>query len=249
MVHHVFGADGDGALETLLTAPYSFLDGNTSKIYQEGGATGSTLTRVNLDPKRRAGLFTQPAFLAAHATAGGSHPVKRGVQVLEKLLCAELPVPPAVIPEPKPPAPNLSTRERFEVHGSNACAVACHALIDPLGFAFENYDGIGTYRINDGGKPVNAAGTAMIDEKEMNFGNAVELMQILSKSDEVRSCMTNQFFRYALKRKEVDGDAASLAFTRAAFARSGFDLREALVAATKTKSFFFRKPSTGEVLQ
>jgi hypothetical protein len=245
---HVIGPTGDGKLETLLTAPSSFVDEQLAKVYGLQGITGATLRQTPLDATRRAGLLTQTAFLTAHAAAAGSHPIKRGKEILERLLCAELPVPPPDIPDVAPPGANVSTRERFAVHGKSACAAGCHALMDPLGFAFEHFDGIGAYRETDGGKPVDASGAVALGGGDRPFRNAVELARTLSTSAEVRQCVVKQLLRYAWKRKEVPGDAASLAAAGAAFARAGFDLREALVALVRTRSFLYRQPSPGEVL-
>ena len=117
------------------------------------------------------------------------------------------------------------------------------------GVTFEHYDGIGAYRTTDGGKPVDASGTFTLSGKSLSFKNARELTKALAALDEVRACMTKQVVRYALKRREGTGDEASVAYALDAFARSGYDLREALVAAAKTKSFFYRQPAAGEVLR
>jgi hypothetical protein len=244
----VLGSRGDGKLDTLLGAPFSFLDGNLAKIYKQAGVTGTGVRQVMLDGAQRAGLLTQTGFLTVHAAPGGSHPVKRGRAVLERLLCTELPVPPANIPTPRPPAPNLSTRERFAEHGRNECAIGCHALTDPLGFAFEGYDGVGAFRTTDGGKPVDASGAVTLSGQKHPFADGVELSRLLARSTEVRSCVATQWLRYALKRREVRGDEASLALATDRFARAGYDVRELLVAAASTRSFLYRQPSAGEVL-
>jgi hypothetical protein len=164
------------------------------------------------------------------------------------VLCFDLPLPPDDIPNPKPPAPNLSTRERFEEHGRNECARACHDVMDPLGFAFEHYDAIGGYRTMDGGKPVDASGTLRLDGVERTFQDAIELVSLLSTSEQVRECMAKQWLRFALRRKEGRGDQASYEAIRAAFAEASYDMREMLVALVKTQSFTHRTASEGEVL-
>src|SRR6185295_7603896 len=163
-----------------------------------------------LDPTRRSGILTQASFLAAHGTANESHPVKRGKTLADRVLCVEVPPPPDNVPDPQPPAPNLSTRERFAEHGKNACATACHSVFDPLGFAFEGYDAIGGFRTTDGGKPVNATGALSLGGQMRPFKDAIEMVALLSQADEVRECMGRQWLRYALRRREVQGDAASL---------------------------------------
>ena len=246
---HVMGPTGDGKLNTLLTAPFSFVNESLASLYGLTGITGSNLRKVDLDPTRRGGMLTQSAFLTSHGAPGGSHPVKRGAELLERMLCVELPPPPPNLPTVNPPKDNVSTRERFAVHGANACAVGCHALIDPLGFSFEHYDGIGAYRANDGGKPVDAKGTVELGGKVKSFSNAPELTKLLAESDEVKQCMSKQLLRYVLKRKDAAGDEASLAQVASAFADAKFDVRELIVALTTANVFLSRQPSLDEVLQ
>ncbi len=245
----VMGPNGDGKLRTLLTGPFSFVNASLASVYGLTGITGSNLRKVDLDPTRRAGLLTQAAFLTSHGAPGGSHPIKRGAEVLERLLCVELPTPPPDLPPVNPPKDNVSTRERFDAHGQNSCAVGCHALIDPLGFAFEHYDGIGAYRANDGGKPVDATGTLELAGEVKPFKNAIELDGLLADSAEVKQCMSKQLLRYMLKRKNLAGDEASLDKVAKAFAEAQYDVRELIVALTNTNIFLSRQPSFEEVLQ
>ena len=85
-----------------------------------------SLSPVTLDPKQRAGLFTQLTFLTMHGDSEGSFPTRRGAEVVRRVLCQEIEVPPDMeIPEVKPPSPGVTTRQRFEEHSKNACA-ACH---------------------------------------------------------------------------------------------------------------------------
>ena len=148
----------DGKLSTLLhrqgrlrrRRPGQDLPGGRRR---PGASCGETMLN-----DQRAGILTQGAFLATHAKADETNPITRGRTVADRVLCKDLPLPPDDIPDPKPPGEGLTTRERFAEHGANPCAQACHNIIDPLGFSFENYDAIGAWRTMDGGKPVNAAG-------------------------------------------------------------------------------------------
>jgi hypothetical protein len=212
-------------------------------------AGGPGLAPASLDGKQRGGILTEASFLAAHGTSEESHPVKRGKLLADRLLCIDLPLPPDNVPDPKMPAPNLSTRERYAEHGSNACARACHAIIDPLGFAFEHYDAVGGWRDQDGGKPVDATGALELGGQRKTFDGAMELSALLAQAPEVRECMARQWLRFALRRHETLGDAASVRSALDAFDKSGQDLRELMVALTKTRAFSHRTASAGEVLQ
>jgi hypothetical protein len=267
--------DGDGRLDTLLTSTASSVDERLAGLYELGQdrqaagepvAAGTTAaaddddekekeehpaegagarTAVRLDPAERAGILTRPAFLAAHATYDQSHPVKRGVEVAQRVLCIDLPSPPDNVPPPRPPAEGLSTRERFAEHGSNKCATVCHDLFDPLGFAFEHYDAIGGYRREDGGKPVDASGDFTADGVDKHFTDAVDLVRFLSRSREVHDCMVKQWLRYALRRREVAADEPSLARVSEAFSKTS-DLRELVVGLASSPAFAYRRTSPGE---
>jgi hypothetical protein len=239
---------GDGKFETLLTSVASFVDQNlAANVYKMNGVTGNNIRPANHDATQRAGLLTQAAFLTAHATTDESHPVKRGVQLAERLLCIEPPLPPPDVPNPKPPAPGLTTRERYAEHGAEQCAFACHSIFDPLGFAFENYDAIGGWRTMDMGKPVDATGILKADGVDKPFKNAIELSAHIAQSKQVRDCMSRQWVRYALKRKEGMGDEPSIAAVQHVF-RTVSDVRELAVSLARTRAFTHRSASAGELL-
>jgi hypothetical protein len=241
--------DGDGKLNTIFTSTSTFLDANLAKLYGVAGVTSPMLVPAQLNPAQRSGILTQASFLAYHASADETNPVKRGKLIADRVLCIETPLPPDDVPDPKQPAPNLSVRERFAEHSMNPCAFACHNVLDPLGFAFENYTGIGAWQTMDGGKPVDASGTIKLDGQPKSFKNGLEFVALLGQSKQVGDCMARQFLRYALRRKETPGDEASLAAALAASAKQQFNLRELIVGLTRTRSFTHRTPSLGEVLQ
>jgi hypothetical protein len=226
---------GDGKLERLLTATWTPTDPALAKLY---GAP---------DPAQRAGVLTQASFLAMHATATDTNPVRRGAVVLRRLLCNDVQPPVNMdVGQPKPPAPGLTTRERFAEHAMDPCAT-CHRLTDPIGFAFENYDAVGAWRTTEQGKKVDATGTLALSDGDLKFDDAVGLARGLAGAKDVRQCLATQWLRYFTRRNESAGDTASLDAANAAFAGSGYDLRELLVALTKTRAFTHRSPSAGEM--
>jgi hypothetical protein len=238
--------EGDGRWGTLLGASFSFLNQALGGVYGMPQVTGSELRRTDLDRSQRSGFLTQPSFLALTGAADGSHPVRRGKAIYEKLLCRELPPPPANVPPAKPATAGGTTRERFTEHDTNECARGCHNLIDPLGFAFENYDGIGKYRTTDNGKPVDASGEVSLDSATRPFANAVELSAALAASAEVRRCFATQWVRFALARQETTADAASVDTAAAAFFADGASVRDLMVAVATMRSFRYRSPAPGE---
>jgi Protein of unknown function (DUF1592)/Protein of unknown function (DUF1588)/Protein of unknown function (DUF1595)/Protein of unknown function (DUF1585)/Protein of unknown function (DUF1587) len=240
--------DGDGLLSTALTANYSFVNQPLAPIYGKT-ASGMDFQKMDLDPAQRSGLFTQPGFLTVTGATNGSNPVKRGRKIFEGMLCGELPPPPANVPLPKPASAGGTTRERFAEHSAQACAAGCHVLMDPIGYAFENFDGIGKYRTMDNGGKVDASTEFEIDGKVQPFNGARELAQILAKSPKVQKCFSTQWLRFAFKRKETDGDAASIAAITAAFAKNGNNIRDLLVGVAASRTFRYRAPAQGEMLQ
>jgi hypothetical protein len=178
----------------------------------------------------------------------GSFPPRRGATVLRRLFCSDIEPPPnIVIANVAPPAPGLTTRQRFAEHSKNPCA-SCHRAFDPYGFAFENYDGIGRYRTTDNGQPVDASGAVPLTSGTVSFKDAVGLMPALAKDDNVRACVATQWMRYLQRRLETPGDMASLQAVQSAFRNSSYDLRELLVAIVSSDAFTRRTPAAGEVL-
>ena len=230
-----------GRMDELFTSTRTFADGTLAGIY---GINGGTM----LDPKQRAGVFTQLSFLTMHGDSEGSFPTRRGAEILRRVFCQEIEVPAdIVVPDIKPPSPGVTTRQRFEEHSHLPCAT-CHLLFDPIGFAFENYDGIGRYRTTDNGQPVDASGTLDLGGRTVKFKDAVELMPQLATSDQVRDCVATQWMRYLLRREESKGDLPSLAGVQKTFRDSSYDLRELVVAIVTSDAFIRRTPAAGEVL-
>ena len=241
--------DGDGKLNTLLTATYSFVNQPLAAVYGMTNVTGPDLKQMNLSPAQRSGLLTEPGFLTITGATDGSNPVKRGRKVFERVLCGVLPDPPANVPPAKKASEGGTTRERFAEHSSSICAKACHEAMDPLGFAFENYDGIGKYRSLDNGKSVDATGSVSLDGAVKPFKDARELSQHLANSETVKRCFATQLFRFAMVRNETEADRASIEAATAAFARSGYAIKDALVGLASTRTFRYRTPAPGESLQ
>lgn len=236
--------NGDARLETLLTASYSFVNQPLAELYGvEGPSDASEFSRIELNPDERAGVLTQASVLAGYARPDQSSPVKRGQWVRVRLLCQELPDPPANIPELPPPADGVSNRERFAMHTSNPACSGCHNLIDGLGFGLEAYDGLGRFRTTDQGVDVDSSGeitsTTDIDGE---YDGAVELAAQLARSSQVRDCAPTQWLRYTLAREAEAGDGCSSQELKRAFAASNGDLRELMLALTQTDAFWHYQP-------
>jgi hypothetical protein len=237
-VSHVLWED-DARLETLLTANYSFLNAPLGKLYGANAVSlGDAFTQTALDPMKRAGVMTQAAMLATFARPDESSPVKRGKWVRERMLCQDLPPPPAMVPQLPAPAQGVSNRDRFAMHTSAAACAGCHRLIDGLGFGLEHYDSVGAWRDMSQGVPVDASGTVndTVDIDGMYSGGP-ELANLLASSAQVQNCVPTQALRYAWGRRETGADACSVAAVQKAFANSNGDLRELMIALTQNDAF------------
>jgi hypothetical protein len=240
-VEHV-AFEGEGTLGALLSAPLAFVDPTLAKFYgvampASAGADGFGMVQMP-DPQRR-GLLALGASLTTFARPDSSSPILRGKLVRERLLCQPLqPPPPGLVVQPPPVDPTLSLRQRFAAHSAKEPCQSCHRLIDPIGLAFEHFDGVGRYRELDGTHPIDATGQ-IVDSVSTNaqFDGVPQLADVLAKSDEVARCAALQWVRFAYGRTEDDALACALAEVQQSFASSGGKLRDLLLAVTRTVHF------------
>jgi hypothetical protein len=141
-------------------------------------------------------------------------------------------------------------REQFAAHSKDPSCAGCHTLMDPLGFGFENYDGIGRYRTVEAGRPVDASGSINgLPGGDQAFADFPALVSLLAGSEHVQRCMAKQWLRFAYGRAEGAGDDASVEAAFSSFAKSDFNVRELMLALVQTRSFLYRTMPEGEVLQ
>ena len=235
----------DAKLQTLLTAPVSFVNQTLAPVYGITNITGDTLQQVQADPTQRAGLITQAGVMAVLGKADRSSPVLRGKFIRESLFCQTVAPPPQnIVITPPAVMPGVSTREMFTMHSTVEPCKGCHALMDPIGFGFENYDGIGQWRTVDQGQPVDASGSLTGTDVDGTFNGAVDLAHKLAQSSEVRDCVATEWFRYAMGRGESTDDACALGSLKQSFSASQSDIRQLLVAVTQTVTFRYRNEVT-----
>lgn len=153
---------------------------------------------MELDPDIRSGFLTQAGFLSSYISDEQPDIIHRGVFIATRLLCITFP-PPA--PDAGPLVdiePDMTNRERVEATtGKGTCGEGCHSgLLNPLGYAFENYDAIGKYRTTDRGLPVDAADVYRLDGEAKAFSNGVELSHLLAESKQLHSCYASNMMTY-----------------------------------------------------
>lgn len=173
------------------------------KITRPGGQPirGDNFVRVELSSRERGGILTQASVLTVTSNPTRTSPVKRGRWVLEQILGTPPPPPPPDVPELKDDKQAMLTgslRQRMEQHRTNPACANCHARMDPLGFAFENYNAIGAYRTKDGDFPIDPAGEL---PGGATFKGAVDLKAILKGKKELFArCLTEKMLTYAVGR-------------------------------------------------
>lgn len=155
----------DRSVLDLLTAKYTFVNGRLAQFYGIPGVRGSYFRRIELDASQSAryGLLGKGALLMITAQPGRTSPVVRGNWVLRTLLGSPAPDPPANVPSlkarPADAAGNISPpsmREQLELHHSDPVCASCHKIMEPVGFALEDFDAVGHWRTLDGNHPIDA---------------------------------------------------------------------------------------------
>jgi len=249
-VEHVYFG-GAGTLNDLLTAPYTFMNGPLATFHGlSNGPTGEAFVKVDLDPTRHSGVLTEPSILSWNATADRTHPILRGVFIRRKFLCQEPPPPPPGVVDSRGTIadPNATERERLAIHSQDPICAACHASIEPIGLAFENFDATGRWRDLEGGRPVDATGHILGTDVEGDVNGAIELTQKLAQSEQVRQCVALNWFRFANGRGETEQDVCSTQRVNQRFADSGGNLRELVLTMTQTDAFLYRMAPSSEAM-
>lgn len=230
---------------SLLTANYSIVEPGLAQYY---GVTTDATGRANLAGSGRLGLLTQAGVMSVKGNSYRTSPVRRGKFVMNRMLCASVPPPPPnVVPDLPPPDPSKSLREQMAEHRINPTCAACHDTMDPLGFAFEHFDGAGRFRDLDGTQPIDPSGTVKLKDSTVTFKDAADLAQQLAASPQAQHCFSRQWLRYALGRFEQDADAAAAKFLEDGYVSAGLDTRKLLVEITRTLPFSHRALTEGEV--
>lgn len=190
----------DAPLTELLQGQFTYLTRRLAQHYGITGVDSDTPVRVELDPAtRRRGLLTHGGLLTARSFPNRTSPVKRGVWVLEQVMCSAPPPAPANVEGLREEGvePGATLRERLEQHRADPSCYGCHAVMDPIGFGLENYDGTGAWREKDNGADVDSLGE-LPDGR--SFTGALELAEVLANDPKLIECATEKTMTYALGR-------------------------------------------------
>ena len=202
----------DRSVMDLLTADYTFVNERLARHYQIPNIYGNHFRRVTLRDEHRRGLLGQGSILTVTSYANRTSPVLRGKWLLENILGTPPPPPPPNIPALKDSGQDgeaLSVRERMEQHRANPACASCHEVMDPLGFALENFDGIGQWRTtSEANTPIDASGVLPDGTR---FEGPVGLRELLvSRRQQFVTTVTERLLTYALGRGVENYDAPAV---------------------------------------
>jgi len=235
--------DGSHSLAELLTSRSTYVNAPLAKLY---GVTtpASGWAKAELPEVERSGFLTRAGFLASHAHKYSGSPPLRAVYIMRRLMCLPELVPPAMVNTSEPvqaagEAPKTN-RQLFEARSasSGACK-GCHALIDPIGFTFENYDAIGKYRKQDNGIDVDATGALQSSDVDGPVANGIELSSKLAESQQVQACMARQWLGFATGVDPEEDDCRVDALAEVVKASKG-DVHMLLLSLVKSPDFLSR---------
>jgi mono/diheme cytochrome c family protein len=234
----------DRSLLDLLTADHTFINERLAEHYGIPKVYGSQFRRVTLTDPNRRGLLGKGSILTVTSYPNRTSVVLRGKWILENLLGTPPPPPPPDVPElvAKKDGKALSLRAQMEQHRSNAVCAACHARMDPIGFALENYDGVGKWRDEDSGMPIDASGRLPDGSEFTGPAGLTQLMVTKYREDFVRT-VTEKLMTYALGRGVEYYDNPTVRAIARQAAVDNYRMSSLIVSIVKSTPFQMRRAS------
>ena len=235
----------DHPVPDVLDADYTFLNHRLALHYGIPNIYGSNFRRVAVTDENRRGLLGQGSILMLTSRPNRTSPVLRGKWVLDNLLGMPPPSPPPNVPALQEKAGNarpLTMRQRMEEHRANPVCASCHAQMDPIGFALDNFDAIGRWRTEDGGVPIDASATFPNGSK---FQGPAELRRILlSRPQLFVHNVTEKLFTYALGRGTRHYDQPAIRKIMREAAPGGYRWSSLILGIVKSMPFQMRRSRT-----
>ncbi len=230
---------GNRSVIDFLNADYSFMDRKLANFYGIQGVKSDKFEKVSLQGTTRGGILTHGSILTLTSEQTRTSPVKRGKYLLENILGTPPPPAPGGVPpldEKKARFSDLTLREQLAEHRSNASCAGCHAFLDPLGFAFENYDAIGRFRAEEKKHPIDASGTLV---RGQQFKDLTELRTILARdmADDFTRNLAENLLTYALGRGLGYSDKPAVHEIVRRTKISGYKLQDMILAICESVPF------------
>lgn len=227
-----------------LSADYSFLTERLANYYGVKDVKGDKPQKVSLKGTPRGGLLTQGSILTLTSNPTRTSPVKRGKWVLDNILGTPPPDAPPNVPlleEARRGQPREFTlRQSLEQHREDPNCAACHALMDPIGFAMENFDATGKWREKDGNDAIDSSGELVSGEK---FAGMDDLRRILveKKSDQFVRCLSERLLTYSLGRGMEFYDRCAVKEIEKQVKSGGYRFSSLVKAITHSVPFQYRR--------
>jgi hypothetical protein len=229
-----------GDYRDLFTTKKTFMNRSLAALYNveldDAGFEGWIPYTFAPDDKRQGVLLLAGFLMQDPSHEGRSSPTIRGKMLREQYLCQTVPLPPGDVDfsEFEDPAnPDATVRERLNAHRENPTCAGCHAITDPIGLGFENFDAIGQYRSEERGEPI----VASEEFDGVPFADVVELQNVLRDNPSLPSCLTQRVFEYAAGRSVGPGDREWLEYQTKRFADNGYVLEELVKAVVVSEAF------------
>lgn len=222
----------------LLTSSTGFVGPRMAALYGVS-APVSGVAEAQLGPERL-GYFSQIPFLSLYGFNNEPDSIHRGVSMNLDVLCAKLGPPAAVLPPIPPLQPGQTNRQRISAL-TEGCGGVCHnQQINPIGFAFEHFDGMGRYRDTENGNlPITSSGQFTFTEGTQSFADAAELMRSMAAGKQAHTCYAKKLASFGLQRDIVDGDVPLLdALTQVSIADGS--IKDIIVALVRNDAFRLR---------
>jgi len=233
----------DRKITDLVDADFTFVNARLAEHYGISGVEGEEFRRVTLSPDSgRGGVLTMGSVLTITSVPTRTAPVLRGKWILEQILGTPPPPPPPNVPaieEGAEASKNATFRQRLELHRSKAECMPCHQKMDPLGFALENFDAIGTWRTQDGPHPIDNAAELPGGRK---FQGAAGLKSVLRQHPDFPRALASKLLTYALGRGLEPGDRRAVQGLVESLAKNDFKFSALLLGVVESEPFLRRQP-------
>ena len=233
----------DRSIVDLLDNDFTFINQRLARHYGIDGVYGTALRRVAITDPRRRGLLGQGSILAVTSYPNRTAPTIRGKWVMEQILGSPPPPPPADVPSLKDDATtrNMNMRERMEQHRANPSCAVCHRTMDPLGFALENFDGLGRWRDTVGGITIDAS-SVLPDGSKFDGPQGLRKV-LLERKDQFIDTFTERLMTYALGRGVEEYDQPAIRRVTKAAADKGYSWSSIVLGIARSTPFQMRRAS------
>lgn len=226
----------------LLTFPETFIDAELAAHYEMPSPDGEAGWVTYPPDSKRLGLLSHGSFLSGETNFGDTSPVLRGQRIVHRLLCQEIPLPPASIDNAEPPdfgGPDACKEQQFSMRDQEACS-GCHALMDNVGFGLEAFGPAGEFREHEVDRPdCPISGDGALPGQRA-FNGPGELGSLLAESGEVESCFVEHFLQLAVGRPVLEEDDAALTRLVERFEESEFDFVALMVDLASSEAMRYR---------